>query len=99
MTKSDLIEMIASKQTHLSTQDVEMSVSAIIRKISEALSEGQRVEIRGFGSFSIHHHDVKKGRNPKTGESVEIGERYSPHFKPGLLLKEKVNDSFKCDNE
>lgn len=96
MTKSELVEMIASKQSQLSAKDVELAVKTIIDHMSQALAEGQRIEIRGFGSFSLHYRAPRVGRNPKTGESVDLPEKYVPHFKPGKDLREKVNDSMKA---
>ncbi|TDT43031.1 integration host factor subunit beta [Halospina denitrificans] len=96
MTKSELVEMIASKQSQLSAKDVELAVKTIIDHMSQSLAEGQRIEIRGFGSFSLHYRAPRVGRNPKTGESVDLPEKYVPHFKPGKDLREKVNDSMKA---
>ncbi|MCH8497615.1 MAG: integration host factor subunit beta [Marinobacter sp.] len=93
MTKSELVELIASKQTQLSVKDVELAVKTIIEHMSQALAEGQRIEIRGFGSFSLHHRAARVGRNPKTGESVQLPAKYVPHFKPGKELREQVNES------
>jgi integration host factor subunit beta len=95
MTKSELVEIIASKQTQLSVKDVELAVKTILDLMSEALAQGQRIEIRGFGSFSLHHRAPRVGRNPKTGESVELGAKSVPHFKPGKELRDQVNDSLK----
>ena len=91
MTKSDLIEIIAEKQKHLINKDVELSVNAILNSISNSLIAGTRVEIRGFGSFSLHYRKPRMGRNPKTGESVPLEGKYVPHFKPGKELRERVN--------
>ncbi|XOZ34684.1 integration host factor subunit beta [Halomonadaceae bacterium KBTZ08] len=96
MTKSELVEVIASKQSQLSGKDVELAVKTIIDHMSQALAEGERIEIRGFGSFSLHYRAPRVGRNPKTGESVNLPEKYVPHFKPGKELREKVNDSMKA---
>jgi len=96
MTKSELVEIIASKQTQLSVKDVELAVKTVIDHMSQSLAEGQRIEIRGFGSFSLHYRAPRVGRNPKTGESVNLPEKYVPHFKPGKELREKVNDSLKA---
>ncbi len=96
MTKSELVEVIASKQSQLSGKDVELAVKTIIDHMSQALAEGERIEIRGFGSFSLHYRAPRVGRNPKTGESVNLPEKYVPHFKPGKDLREKVNDSMKA---
>lgn len=96
MTKSELVEVIASKQSQLSVKDVELAVKTLIEHMSQSLAEGQRIEIRGFGSFSLHYRAPRVGRNPKTGESVDLPEKYVPHFKPGKQLREKVNDSLKA---
>ncbi|KAA8985301.1 MULTISPECIES: integration host factor subunit beta [Gammaproteobacteria] len=96
MTKSELVEVIASKQSQLSGKDVELAVKTIIDHMSQSLAEGERIEIRGFGSFSLHYRAPRVGRNPKTGESVNLPEKYVPHFKPGKDLREKVNDSMKA---
>jgi integration host factor subunit beta len=93
MTKSELIDHIVSKQTQLSAKDVELAVKAIISYMSEVLSEGGRIEIRGFGSFSLHYRAPRIGRNPKTGEPVELSGKYVPHFKPGKELRDRVNSS------
>ena len=91
MTKSELIELIASRQTQLSAKDVELAVKTIIEHMSQTLSIGERIEIRGFGSFSLHYREPRKGRNPKTGDAVELTGKYVPHFKPGKELRERVN--------
>lgn len=93
LTKSELIERIASRQTQLSTRDVELSVKTLIETMADALAEGGRVEVRGFGSFSLHYRAPRIGRNPKTGESVRLQGKHVPHFKPGKQLRERVNDS------
>ncbi len=91
MTKSELIELIASRQTQLSAKDVELAVKTIIEHMSQTLAEGERIEIRGFGSFSLHYREPRKGRNPKTGDAVQLTGKYVPHFKPGKELRERVN--------
>ncbi len=96
MTKSELVEIIASKQTQLSVKDVELAVKTIIDLMSQTLSQGQRIEIRGFGSFSLHYRAPRAGRNPKTGESVQLTAKHVPHFKPGKELRDQVNDSLKA---
>ncbi len=96
MTKSELVEIIASKQTQLSIKDVELAVKTIIDLMSQTLSQGQRIEIRGFGSFSLHYRAPRAGRNPKTGESVQLTAKHVPHFKPGKELRDQVNDSLKA---
>lgn len=95
MTKSELVEIIASKQTQLSVKDVELAVKTILDLMSDTLSSGQRIEIRGFGSFSLHYRAPRVGRNPKTGESVTLEEKHVPHFKPGKELRDQVNESLK----
>ena len=91
MTKSDLIEKISFSQGHLSYRDVELSVKTIIEKMADRLSSGERIEIRGFGSFCLHYRAPRIGRNPKTGEKVSLRAKHVPHFKPGKELRERVN--------
>jgi integration host factor subunit beta len=95
MTKSELVEIIAAKQTQLSVKDVELAIKTLIDLMSDTLSSGQRIEIRGFGSFSLHYRAPRMGRNPKTGESVSLQAKHVPHFKPGKELRDRVNDSLK----
>ena len=92
MTKSELIELIAAKQKHLPAKDVELAVKQVLEIMSDALAQGGRIEIRGFGSFSLHFRPPRQGRNPKTGETVALSGKYVPHFKPGKDLRERVND-------
>jgi len=94
MTKSDLIERLASKHIQLSSRDVEAAIKEILEQMSGCLEEGERIEIRGFGSFSLHYRAPRIGRNPKTGEKVELSGKYVPHFKPGKELRERVNNGF-----
>ncbi len=91
MTKSELIELMARKQKHLPAKDVELAVKHLLELMSDALSRGDRIEIRGFGSFSLHFRPARLGRNPKTGEAVSLSGKYVPHFKPGKNLRERVN--------
>ena len=91
MTKSELIEILADKLSHLSAKDVELAIKEILEMMAQTLSKGERIEIRGFGSFSLHYRAPRVGRNPKTGESVELAGKYVPHFKPGKELRERVN--------
>ncbi len=93
MTRSELIERIVSLQTQLSARDVELAVNAMLDQMADTLSEGDRIEIRGFGSFSLHYRAPRQGRNPRTGESVELPGKFVPHFKPGKELRERVNRS------
>lgn len=90
MTKSDLIDIIAHKQGHLAYKDVELAVKNLIEHIAQCLAIGDRVEIRGFGSFSLHYRPPRIGRNPKTGTPVPLDGKYVPHFKAGKLLRERV---------
>ncbi|MEY3006238.1 MAG: hypothetical protein RI942_580 [Pseudomonadota bacterium] len=91
MTKSELIEAIAAKQTQLSLKDVELAVKGVIEQMSDSLASGERIEIRGFGSFSLHYREPRLGRNPKTGDTVDLSGKYVPHFKPGKELRDRVN--------
>ena len=93
MTKSELIEQIANRHPHLALRDVENAVRQILDDITDTLAEGGRVEIRGFGSFSLHYREPRVGRNPKTGDPVPLEGKYVPHFKPGKELREQVNAS------
>ncbi|MGR8933593.1 MAG: integration host factor subunit beta [Gammaproteobacteria bacterium] len=91
MTKSELIEILARKQPHLAQKDVEVAVKCIIEQMSTALASNERIEIRGFGSFLLHHRSPRMGRNPKTGDAVALTEKYVPHFKPGKELRDRVD--------
>jgi len=91
MTKSELIDQLAEYQKHLAHLDVELGVKSIIEQMSSALANGDRIEIRGFGSFSLHHRAPRMGRNPKTGEAVALPGKHVPHFKPGKTLRERVD--------
>ena len=93
MTKSELIERISARQPQLSIKDVELAVKTVLEDMSEMLANGGRIEIRGFGSFSLHFRAPRTGRNPKTGESVDLQGKYVPHFKPGKELRDRVNES------
>ena len=94
MTKSELIEKIAISQDQLPPRDVEQAVRMILERMANALVSKQRIEIRGFGSFSLHYRAPRTGRNPKTGDSVTLSGKYAPHFKLGKDLRDRVNDSF-----
>ena len=95
MTKSELIERIAQdlaeRNSQLLPKDIELAVKTILEQMSQALASGERIEIRGFGSFSLHYRAPRVGRNPKTGVSVGLAGKYVPHFKPGKELRERVN--------
>ena len=94
MTKSELIDTIAARQSQLSAKDVELAVKTVLEHMSQALATGERIEIRGFGSFSLHYRQPRRGRNPKTGDSVELTGKHVPHFKPGKELRERVDEAY-----
>ena len=94
MTKSELIEKIAISQDQLPPRDVEQAVRMILERMANALVSKQRIEIRGFGSFSLHYRAPRTGRNPTTGDSVTLSGKYVPHFKPGKDLRDRVNQGF-----
>lgn len=91
VTKSELIERIAERQTQLGYKDVELAVKSILELMAQTLASGERIEIRGFGSFSLHYRPSRVGRNPKTGEPVSLPEKFVPHFKPGKELRDRVD--------
>jgi integration host factor subunit beta len=93
MTKSELIERLADKMRQVSSKDVESSIKEMLEQMALTLQKGERIEIRGFGSFSLHYRAPRVGRNPKTGETVKLDGKYVPHFKPGKELRERVNES------
>jgi integration host factor subunit beta len=99
MTKSELIDIISREQSQLAYRDVELAVKCMIEQMSQALASGERIEIRGFGSFSLHYRPPRLGRNPKTGDSVSLAGKYVPHFKPGKELRERVNEKFQQSDE
>ena len=91
MTKSELIMRLAERNPHLYQRDVEKIVTTIFDEITEALARGDRVELRGFGAFSVKQRDARTGRNPRTGESVDVQEKVIPFFKTGKQLRERLN--------
>ncbi|MBI4185086.1 MAG: integration host factor subunit beta [Proteobacteria bacterium] len=91
MTKSELIARLAEKNPHLYQRDVERIVTTIFEEITSALAHGDRVELRGFGAFSVKRREARVGRNPRTGESVSVEEKYIPFFKTGKQLRERLN--------
>ncbi|WP_395377863.1 integration host factor subunit beta [Marinicella sp. W31] len=97
MTRSELINILTEKfqSTELSKSDISLSVKEIINHMSSSIANGLRIEIRGFGSFTLRERKPRMGRNPKTGEPVPLGAKYAPHFKPGKDLKERVKDQVK----
>ena len=97
ITKSEMIDRIfevqaRSKGSALTSKDIELAVKIIIEQVTQSLASGKRVEIRGFGSFSLRYRAPRLGRNPKTGQSVGLAGKYVPHFKPGKILRDKVNN-------
>jgi integration host factor subunit beta len=90
ITKSDLVKALSKNQRYLAPKDVEVAVNSLINMLSNSLSSGERIEIRGFGSFNLHYRPSRIGRNPRTGESVNIAGKYIPHFKPGKELRKRV---------
>jgi integration host factor subunit beta len=93
VTKSELIESIAERYEMLSSRDVELAIKTMIDSMAQVLATGGRIEIRGFGSFSLHYRAPRIGRNPKTGDTVELTGKHVPHFKPGKELRDRVNES------
>ena len=93
MVKSELIQRITEKQDNLPLKDVELSVNHLLEVMSETLSNGDRIEIRGFGSFNLHYRPPRRAHNPKTGERVFTEAKHTPHFKPGKELRDRVNES------
>jgi integration host factor subunit beta len=91
--KSELVQIIANRNPHLFQRDVENIVNAVFDEISDALSAGNRVELRGFGAFSVKHRPSRAGRNPRTGDGVNVDEKWVPFFKTGKELRERLNSS------
>lgn len=91
MIKSELVQIIATRNPHLYHRDVENIVNSVLDEISKALAEGNRVELRGFGAFSVKHRPARSGRNPRTGDSVSVEEKWVPFFKTGKELRERLN--------
>jgi integration host factor subunit beta len=94
MIKSELVQRIANRNPHLYLRDVEKIVNAILDEITSALSRGDRVELRGFGAFSVKHRDARVGRNPRTGAHVPVNEKTVPFFKTGKEMRERLNRGF-----
>jgi integration host factor subunit beta len=93
MTKSELIQRLSERNPHLYQRDVERIVTAIFDEIASALARGDRVELRGFGAFSVKRRDARLGRNPRTGDSVQVEEKHIPFFKTGKQLRERLNEA------
>jgi integration host factor subunit beta len=94
MIKSELIQRIASRNEHLYQRDVETIVSTILDEITAALARGDRVELRGFGAFSVKKREARTGRNPRTGEQVSVQGKYVPFFKSGKEMRERLNEDY-----
>ena len=93
MTKSELIESLIQQNHTIPVKSVENAVKSILESMSQTLEKGERIEIRGFGSFSLHYRQPRIGRNPKTGEKVDLDAKHVPHFKAGKELRERVNEA------
>jgi integration host factor subunit beta len=93
MIRSELVTKVADQNPHLTLRDVEAIVAVVFESITSALSEGRRVELRGFGAFSIRDREARTGRNPRTGTAVEVGAKRVPYFKPGKQLRERLNNA------
>ena len=93
MIRSELIQKIADENPHLYQRDVERLVATIFDEITDAMARGDRVELRGFGAFSVKRRDARTGRNPRTGETVQVEEKHVPFFKTGKLLRDRLNGS------
>ncbi|HKL70208.1 integration host factor subunit beta [Salibaculum sp.] len=91
MIRSELIEKIAEENPHLYQRDVERIVNTVFERIIDAMADGNRVELRGFGAFSVKKRDARVGRNPRTGEAVQVDEKHVPFFKTGKLLRDRLN--------
>jgi integration host factor subunit beta len=94
MIKSELVQRIADRNPHLYLRDVEKIVNAILEEITNALARGDRVELRGFGAFSVKQRDARLGRNPRTGEHVSVDGKSVPFFKTGKEMRERLNDGY-----
>lgn len=90
MTRSDLVKALSKNQRYLASKDVEVAIKSLINILSDSLSSGERIEIRGFGSFNLMYHQPRSGRNPRTGEPISVSGKYVPHFKPGKELRKRV---------
>ncbi len=99
MIKSELVARLAERNPHLYLRDVELAVSTVFEQISAALARGGRVEVRGFGSFSVRHRDARVGRNPATGEHVDVAAKAIPCFRAGRLLRHRLNNAEDTEGE
>jgi integration host factor subunit beta len=92
LRKSDLIASLSKIRGHLARKDIDFAIKGLIKMMSDALSSGERIEIREFGSFSLHYHSPRVGRNPKSSEAINLPGKYVPHFKPGKELRDRVKE-------
>src|SRR5690606_11951981 len=99
LTKSELMQIQSRRQPHLKAEDVDLAVKTLLEAMAATLAEGERIEIRGFGSFSLHYRPPRMGRNPKTGEPVALAGKHVPHFKPGQELRARVSDVMPVDED
>ena len=99
MIKSELVQKLADENPHLFTRDIERIVNTVFSEITDALAEGNRVELRGFGAFSVKHREARIGRNPRTGEAVAIEEKWTPFFKAGKEMRERLNKEEAASSE
>ena len=90
ITKSDLVKILSRNQNYLATRDVDLAVKSLLNMMSNSLSSGERIEIRGFGSFNLHYNQPRKGRNPRTGDPVDVPGKFVPNFRPAKELRERV---------
>ena len=91
LTKSDLIRRLSQKQRHLAHNDVEQAINGLIKMMCNALATSERIEVRGFGSFDLRYRRPRVGRNPASGETINLSSKYVPHFKPGKELRTRIN--------
>ena len=99
LTKSELIDRIFARLPNLTSREAEFAVNEVLRTTVSALSRGVRVEIRGFGSFSVKHREARKGRNPRTGEAVQVPAKYVPYFRAGQEIRDALNERMKVESE
>jgi integration host factor subunit beta len=91
VTKSELVQALSEKFSDLEKRDVELALNCLLRQMTDSLAQGERIEIRGFGGFSLHHRAPRTARNPKTGEAINLPAKVALHFKPGKEMRDRVN--------
>ncbi len=99
LTKSELIDRVFTRLSNITNREADVAVNEVLRTTIGALSRGVRVEIRGFGSFSVKHRNARKGRNPRTGETVQVPAKYVPYFRAGKEIRDSLNDKMKIQSE